>query len=105
MTVIDQVKALLGLDDTLQDKLLGVIKELTEAHFKAFSQQAAVPDELNYIIVEVMVKRYNRLGSEGLMSQKVEGLDMAFAQNDFLEYESVIKRHFSAQFKTGVKFL
>ncbi|HEP1819249.1 TPA: phage head-tail connector protein [Streptococcus suis] len=105
MEIIEQVKALLGISDNLQDDLLEVIRELTEAHFIAYTNQASVPSSLEFIIVEVMVKRFNRIGSEGMKSQKVEGLAVDFAIDDFLEYNKVIKRHFSDQYQAGFKML
>lgn len=105
MGIIEQVKALLGISDDLQDNLLSVIQTLTEAHFKAYSNQDDIPDKLTYIIVEVMVKRFNRIGSEGMKTQKVEGLDMEFALDDFAEYDKVIKRQFASNFEAGFKML
>ncbi|MGO0107099.1 phage head-tail connector protein [Streptococcus suis] len=105
MGIIEQVKALLGITDNLQDNLLLVVQDLTEAHFKAYSGQSLIPKSLEFIIVEVMVKRFNRIGSEGMKSQKVEGLAVDFAIDDFLEYDKVIKRHFSDQYQAGFKML
>ena len=99
MTIIEQVKALLGIEDNLQDNLLSIIQNLTEAHFKAYSKQDEIPDRLSYIIVEVVVKRFNKLGSEGLSSQSVEGLSMSFDLDDFAVYDAVIRRNFEAGFK------
>lgn len=105
MSIIEQVKTLLGISDDLQDNLLSVIQMLTESHFKAYSKQDNIPENLNYIIVEVMVKRFNRIGSEGMKSQKVEGLDMEFALDDFAEYDKVIQRQFASDFQAGFKAL
>lgn len=105
MSIIEQVKALLGIEDNLQDNLLSVIQELTEAHFKAYSKQDNIPGKLNYIIVEVMVKRFNKLGSEGMASQNVEGLNMSFEIDDFAVYDKVIQRQFSSDFQAGFKML
>jgi hypothetical protein len=105
MQIIEQVKALLDIDDNLQDNRLSVIQNLTEAHFKAFSNQDTIPEKLQYIIVEVMVKRFNKLGSEGMKTQRVEGLDMEFIIDDFAEYQSVIRQHFSSNYQAGFKML
>ncbi|KXT74873.1 Phage protein [Streptococcus sp. DD10] len=105
MTIIEQVKTLLGISDDLQDELLEVIQELTESHFKAYSKQDIIPKNLAYIIVEVMIKRFNRIGSEGMTSQNVEGLSVGFALDDFLEYDRIIKQHFSSDFQAGFKML
>ena len=105
MTIIEQVKALLGIEDNLQDNLLSIIQNLTEAHFKAYSKQDEIPDKLSYIIVEVVVKRFNKLGSEGLSSQSVEGLSMSFDLDDFAVYDAVIRRNFASNFQAGFKML
>lgn len=105
MTIMEQVKALLGISDDLQDNQLQVIQDITEAHFRAYTNQYDVPEELHYIIVEVMVKRFNRLGSEGMTSQKVEGLDMTFAFDDFEEYDRILKQYFADYFQAGFKML
>lgn len=103
--IIEQVKTLLGISDDLQDNLLSVIKDLTEAHFKAYARQDNIPENLNYIITEVMVKRFNRIGSEGMTSQSVEGLSMAFKLDDFEEYDKVIQLQFASDFQAGFKML
>ena len=105
MGIIEQVKALLGITDNLQDDLLEVIKELTEAHFKAYTNQLSVPTQIEFIIVEVMVKRFNKLGSEGMSSHVVEGLSMSFGLDDFAGYDKVIHRQFANDFQAGFKML
>lgn len=100
-----RAKSLLGLTDTLQDEVLKTIEELTLMQFSALSGSEDVPDELDFIIVEVMVKRFNRLGSEGMASQSVEGLSMSFEQSDFEEYLPLIKRSFSKVYQAGFKVL
>lgn len=105
MEIIEQVKALLGISDNLQDDLLEVIQELTEAHFMAYTGQTLIPTPLEFIIVEIMVKRFNRIGSEGMKSQKVEGLAVDFAIDDFASYDKVIRRQFASDFQAGFKML
>lgn len=105
MTVIEQVKTLLGISDDLQDNLLKVIEKLTESHFRAYTNGDAIPYNLEFIIVEVIVKRFNRLGAEGMTSQGMEGLSMSFSLNDFEDYSEVIKRHYKTEFSAGFKML
>lgn len=100
-----RAKSLLGLNDELQDEVLKTIEELTLMQFSALSGSEDVPDNLDFIVVEVMVKRFNRLGSEGMASQSVEGLSMSFEQSDFEEYLPLIKRSFSKVYQAGFKVL
>ena len=106
MQIIEQVKALLGINDDLQDKQLEVIQKLTESHFKSYTGQAYIPFDLDFIIVEVMLKRFNRIGAEGMTSQSMEGLTTQFdPQEDFEAYRSILQRRFSDSMGAGFKLL
>ena len=105
MENITQAKILLGIEDNLQDKLLTTIATLTTANFLAYAGVDDVPEGLEYIITEVIVKRFNRIGAEGMSSQSLEGASMRFDFDDFKEYDSVIKRVCSKTFTAGFKML
>lgn len=107
MSRIDDVKVVLGIRDNLQDGLLAVLEKLTEDHFKAYTNQVYVPREFDFIITDVMVKRFNRVGAEGMESQSVEGLSQKFSLDDFKEYESLLDRHFklTPEAGGGVRFI
>lgn len=105
MEIITQAKVLLGIEDNLQDKLLATIATLTTANFLAYAGVDDVPEGLEYIITEVIIKRFNRIGAEGMSSQSLEGTSMRFDSDDFKEYDSVIKRVCSKTFTAGFKML
>ena len=63
-TVLNDVKLLLGLQT--DDEKLDTIVRLTESRLKALLSVQIIPDELEYIITEVSIKRFNRIGSEGV---------------------------------------
>lgn len=105
MENITQAKILLGIEDELQDKLLTTIAKLTTANFLAYAGVDDVPESLEYIITEVIIKRFNRIGAEGMKIQSLEGTSMTFNADDFREYDSVIKRVFSKTFNAGFKML
>lgn len=95
MAVIDDVKALLGIED--EDSKLNVIITLTENRLKALIGQAEVPRELEYIVTEVSIARFNRIGSEGLSGHTVEGEALTFKDNDFDQYADDIQTWRDAQ--------
>ena len=105
MSNLQKVKVLLGIKDELQDEVLEIIESLTLSHFKAYTSQTQVPNELNYIIIEVMIKRFNRIGSEGYTSKGIEGLSLTFNQSDLNEYAKILKQYFPTTFGGGVKFI
>ncbi|RFE01076.1 phage head-tail connector protein [Streptococcus parauberis] len=92
---VERVKILLfgsteNAPDDLQDSLLTVIEDNTTQAFKALTGATDVPVDLSYIICEVMVKRFNRIGSEGMKSITRTDLTHVFYANDFDEYQSIL---------------
>ena len=60
------------------------------------------PAELEYIIVEVAIIRFNRIGSEGISSHSVEGESQTFTDNDFKSYSNDIQAYLERQ-KNGTR--
>ena len=50
-----------------------------------------MPGELEYIVTEVSIARFNRIGSEGLSGHTVEGEALTFKDNDFDQYADDIQ--------------
>lgn len=101
-----RIKTLVDIDDDLQDDVLGIIIENVTSHLlgklrrvdKAFKE---VPSELNYIIEEISIRRYNRIGTEGAKSESVEGHKIEFYEldKDFTPYEEIINDYEDESFE------
>lgn len=50
-----------------------------------------IPEELSYIVEEVAVIRYNRIGSEGMTTESVEGASATYYTDDFMQYKADIQ--------------
>ena len=92
MGVIDKIKTLLGLKDNDQDNLLNVIIENTEQALCFKLSVDEVPKELDYVLVEVAIKRFNRLKNEGMTSYSQEGESITFNSSDFNDFNSDIQQ-------------
>lgn len=92
MSRTEDVKILLGITDDKQDELLAVIERQTEEHLKSYGKiDGGIPPQLAFIVTEVMIKRYNRIGSEGVKRKSVEGhSEEYFDRSDFAEYDAII---------------
>ena len=90
MTILENVKELLGNPKNIDDKL-NVIIELTQKRLGNLLSVKEVPEELEYIVIEVSVIRFNRIGSEGVSSHSVEGESMSFNDDDFDSYDKDIR--------------
>lgn len=83
-------------DDTSKDNLLNLIVANTEASLKVKLHKKAtekVPDELNYILLEVAVRRFNRLKNEGMANYSQEGETITFNNNDFDDFKDDINKY------------
>ncbi len=57
-----------------------------------------IPAELEYIVDEATIRRFNRIGSEGMKSESVEGHSVTYIDGDELApYESAIVAYLDAQ--------
>ena len=88
MELID-LKTMLQIKDDKRDDILNlIVKNTTQAlRFKlGLKASEKVPEQLDYIALEVSVKRYNRLANEGMSSYSQEGESITFSANDFDEF-------------------
>lgn len=100
------VQTLLGDDN---DEKIAAIKELTEDRLRVLLSlplttdddgkivKPSIPASLEYIVTEVTIRRFNRIGSEGLSSHTVEGETMTWPDDDFEPYNSDIQAFLDAQ--------
>ena len=91
--MLERIKTLLGITDNLQDDVLTIIIENVEEHL-TYLLGRDVPSNLQFIVTEISVMRYNRLGSEGMKSELVEGhrTDFHEPKDDFQPYLSIIDK-------------
>ena len=107
--MLDNLKALLGLqEDISQDKKLQLILTAAKSRLKLLLGGIEPPEELNYIILDVAIIRFNRIGSEGLSSHSVEGESLSWSENDFAGYMDDIRSYLDSRkeiTKGKVRFL
>lgn len=107
--MLDNLKLMLGIADTSQDKRLLWIISATTARLKMLLGDVDPPESMDYIIEEVSIARFNRIGSEGMSSQSVEGESINFNNNDFEAYmdeiQAFIDKQSVTEKKGGFRFL
>lgn len=97
--MLKDLKILLGIpeNDTSQDSKLNLILSGTRSRLKALLGGQEPPNELGYIITDVAVIRFNKIGSEGLSSHTVEGESLSFSDNDFAGYMDDIQTYLDSK--------
>lgn len=100
--MLEQIKQLLGLEnDESRDDLLATIINLATARLKLLIGGIEPPEELEHIIVELAVTRFNKIGSEGLSSHSVEGESLSFTENEFAPFSAEIQAFLDGQKKNS----
>lgn len=88
MTTIDDIGKL--IDGSKEDKLKVIEKRTRERLCLLLDGADDVPTQLEYIVVDVSLKRFNRIQNEGMQSYSEEGLSFTFQDSDFDEYRDEI---------------
>ena len=97
--MLDNLKMMLGIEpvDTDLDIKLKLILTNTTARLKLLLGGIDPPDEMNHIILDVAIMRFNRIGSEGLTSHSVEGESLTFTDGDFAGFMPEIQAWLDSQ--------
>ena len=98
--MLENLKLMLGIaaDDADRDKLLELLISQTTARLKLLLGGIEPPEEMEHIILEVSVIRFNRIGSEGMTSHSVEGESLSFnAADDFSGFTDEIQAYLDKQ--------
>lgn len=91
---LEDVKMLVKGDDAQ----LNVIYQQTEKRLlgklkRSLKEILIIPDELDYIVDEATIARFNRIGSEGMSSESVEGRSANYNDNYFADFEADIQNY------------
>ena len=101
MADLNRVKRLLAVTGDGSDALLEDISGLVESQLKnRLGGAESIPPELAYIVINVIVARYNQIGDEGKSSMTVEGESASWLADLFLPFEKDIQRYLDRQNET-----
>ena len=101
--LLNRIKTLLGIPDN--DELIYEITELTKSKILNYINEVELPLELEFILVELTIQRYNRIGSEGIASESVDGKSVSY-EDIFENYKPYLDDYISRNGKSkGYKLL
>ena len=95
MLLLNRVKTLLSITD--DNELIYEIVEITKSKILNYINQEELPKELEFVLVEMAVSRFNRIGSEGFASETIDGKNISY-EDDFEIYKKYLDDYL---FKTG----
>lgn len=91
--MLEDLKLMLGIEGDDLDEKLQVIIDSVESRLKLLVGEQTVPDSIKHIVLDVSIIRFNRIGSEGMAINNVEGENQHFIANDFAGYMAEIQAY------------
>ena len=86
--LLNRIKTLLQIQDN--DELIYEIIEITKEKILNYIDKEELPKELEFILVEMAVSRFNKIGSEGFSSESTDGKSISY-EDDFENYKQDLK--------------
>ncbi len=104
---LTKVSSMIG--GNADEGILKLIIDMVEAQLLMRINDEEVPYELQYIIVNVSVARYNQIGDEGKSSMTIEGESASWLADLFAPYEKDIRLYLGRKDQTvsggSIRFL
>lgn len=100
--LLPDFKLILGLSEEVDaelDEKLKWILESVKSRLLVLLGGIDPGTDLDYIVIETAVVRYNRIGSEGYQAHEVEGENIDFYESDFAPYMSDIQAYIDSKYK------
>lgn len=91
MDYLARVKTLTGVFE--QDELLTEIIQVVEEKISLYLGLNEVPKPLGWIVVELSVARFNRIGSEGMSSESVDGGTSSYIEDELGQYKHYLNEY------------
>ena len=82
--LLNRIKTLLNVEGN--EELITEIVNITEAKILIYINANEMPIELEFVLIELAVQRFNRIGSEGISSESIDGKSVSY-DDDFTGYK------------------
>ena len=90
--LLNRFKTLLNIEGN--EELILEIVNITEAKILNYINANELPKELEFILIELSIQRFNRIGSEGIASESVDGKSVSY-DDDFTGYKHYLDDYIS----------
>ena len=91
--ILERIKTILQVNN--QDELIENIFDLVSEKIVSYLKVEKVPKSLEWILVELSVQRFNRIGSEGITSESVEGGSTVYIEDELGPYYHFLDEYIS----------
>lgn len=93
MDYLNRIRVVLGVYE--QDELLSELINITQEKIISYLNVGEIPKSLSWILVELVVQRFNRIGSEGLTTESVDGKQNSYIEDELSPYKVYLDEYAS----------
>lgn len=93
--MLERLRMILNVKD--QDELLTEILTLAVEKLTTYLGETSVPTQFEWIVIELAVQRYNRIGSEGMVSESVDGGSNTYYEDELSPFYKFLDDYKEAQ--------
>lgn len=90
--LLGEIKITLGLGSSDKDELLLTLINRCSQPVLNYINKKELPEVLEYIVIELVIARYNRIGSEGMNSENTDGVTFSYNNNVLDAYKKDLDR-------------
>ena len=90
--LLNRIKTLLNSEGN--ENLIYEIVNITESKILNYINATEMPKELEFVLIELSVQRFNRIGSEGIASESIDGKSVSY-DDDFTGYKHYLDDYIS----------
>ena len=90
--LLNRIKTLLNIEGN--EELITEIVNITESKILNYINANEMPIELEFVLIELSVQRFNRIGSEGISSESIDGKSVSY-DDDFIGYKHYLDDYIS----------
>ena len=76
--MLEKIKLLLNANDDSLDELILILISLCKEEAYVYCNLPEYDSKLDFIVIQMVIERYNRIGSEGATSQSSSGVSMNY---------------------------
>ena len=88
--ILNRIRLMINVEG--REELLQEVIRLVAMPVLLYIKQEAIPTELEWIVVELAIKRYNRIGAEGFTEEKSDNIQNRYEENMLNEYIPFLDR-------------
>jgi regulator of RNase E activity RraB len=91
--MLTRIKLKLSITDNNQDALLTMLLEDASNLICLYVTQETLPAKLAWIAEEIAIKRFRKIGSEGLKAESIDVIKNDFEDAPLSEYSSILNEY------------